>query len=280
MPATPTMTSAAKVVDHLAKDLSFLELEQHDNVLTCTINRPDLRNAIDEHVIREFTVLFSEVSVDESVDVVVITGKGEAFSAGGDIREMQGWGKPDARRWMFDLTRGLALIRNLLGVPQPVIASLNGDTMGLGATLALFCDVVLAADHVRVGDPHVRVGLAAGDGGAVIWPLLVGPNRAKEYLMTGDWLTAAEAERIGLVNHVYSADALAAETTKFATRLANGATVAIRASKLAVNKQILERLNLVLPTSLALEGFSAMTDDHLEAVNAFLEKRKPQFKGC
>jgi enoyl-CoA hydratase len=139
--------------------------------------------------------------------------------------------------------------------------------------------VIFASDAARIGDPHVRVGVVAGDGGAIIWPWLVGAARAKEFLMTGDLLTAEEAYRIGLVNHVVPADELMPKALALADRLANGPTQAIRGTKVSVNKILRETVNLVLDTSLALEKLCFTTADHREAIDAFLEKREPKFSG-
>src|SRR5690606_26059821 len=170
-----------------------------------------------------------------------------------------------------------AMARNILAVRQPMIASINGDAIGLGATLALFCDITYMAAGARIGDPHVKAGIVAGDGGPVLWPMLVGANRAKEYLLTGDLLTAEEAERIGLVNHVVAKDELNDAVMKMAKRLAAGPQIAIRFNKRLVNKELEERVSRLYDLSLALEAITFETADHQEAVKAFLEKRKPVF---
>ena len=151
--------------------------------------------------------------------------------------------------------------------------------IGLGASIALLCDVILMADDATLADPHVRVGIVAGDGGAVIWPLAVGPARAKQYLLTGDPLTAHEAERIGLVNRVVPAAELDAAAMAFADRLAAGAPLAVRYTKLAVNKLVKEALNVAFDTSTALELLTFPSDDHQEALRAMREKRAPEFRG-
>jgi len=177
------------------------------------------------------------------------------------------------------LRYGKRLIHNMIEVEQPIIAAVNGDAVGLGATLALFCDIIIASEKARFGDPHVRVGLVAGDGGAVIWPLLCGVAKAKEYLMTGDLISAAEAERIGLINHVVPPGEVMPKAMELAHRLANGPTRAIRWTKLACNKRLRDEVNLVLDASLAVETISMLTEDHREAARAFVEKRSPKFKG-
>jgi enoyl-CoA hydratase len=171
------------------------------------------------------------------------------------------------------------LIQNMLMVEQPIIGAINGDAVGLGATIALFCDVVIAAEKARFGDPHVKVGIVAGDGGAIIWPALIGVSRAKEFLMTGKLINAVEAERIGLVNHAVPQSEVLAKARELAQELADGPTWAIRYTKVAVNKWLSHQVNLILDASLGLEMLTFNTEDHKEATRAWVEKRKPQFKG-
>jgi enoyl-CoA hydratase len=167
----------------------------------------------------------------------------------------------------------------MLEVEQPLISAVNGDAVGLGATIALFCDIIIAAENARLGDTHVKVGLVAGDGGAVIWPLLIGVAKAKELLFTGDLIDAREAERIGLVNRVVPPGKAYEEALRLATRLAAGPTRAIRWTKLATNKRLKDEVNLVLDASLAVETLSMGTEDHKEAARAFVEKRPPRYTG-
>ena len=255
-----------------------IKVEKAQGVATLTLNRPQALNAFDSALHTELEDVLEEVARDPEVNAVVLTGAGRAFCAGGDIRGMEARLKdPSAPRINMEGAR--RLINNLLGVEQPLIAAVNGDAVGLGATVALFCDVIYMAETARIGDPHVRVGLVAGDGGAVIWPLLVGPARAKEMLLTGDLLSAKDAERMGLVNRVVPADQLMPTAMALATRLAKGPTKALRWTKLAVNKWLREQVNLVLDTSLGLEWVSMGLQDHQEAVRAFLEKREPRYTG-
>ena len=255
-----------------------IKVEKAQGVATLTLNRPQALNAFDSALHTELEDVLEEVARDPEVNAVVLTGAGRAFCAGGDIRGMEARLKdPSAPRINMEGAR--RLINNLLGVEQPLIAAVNGDAVGLGATVALFCDVIYMAETARIGDPHVRVGLVAGDGGAVIWPLLVGPARAKEMLLTGDLLSAKDAERMGLVNRVVPADQLMPTAMALAARLAKGPTKALRWTKLAVNKWLREQVNLVLDTSLGLEWVSMGLQDHQEAVRAFLEKREPRYTG-
>ncbi len=224
----------------------------------------------------ELSRVFADIRQDEETRAVVLTGVGRAFSAGGDLRWFQEI-TPTELEMLFIEAR--KIIIDLLEVEQPIVSAVNGAAAGLGATIALFSDVIFAADDARIGDPHVRVGVVAGDGGAVIWPWLVGAARAKEFLRTGDFIGAQETERIGLVNHVVPADQLLSRATKLATRLANGPRHAIRGTKASINKILRDTANLVLDTRLAVEKQYFYTDDHREAIAAFLEKRPPRFSG-
>lgn len=250
-------------------------------VLTVTLNRPERRNAIDAVMHLELRDLFSRMADDTSFEVAVLTGAGKGFCAGGDFKQMEqnnadgGSGYDDGFSSL--LNDSVAMAKNILSIRRPLIAAINGDAIGLGATLALFCDVVFMADHAHIGDPHAQVGLVAADGGVVLWPLLVGPNRAKEYLMTGDLLDAVEAERIGLVNHICPAEEVLARATAMAQRLAGGASLAIRFNKRLVNKELEDRVDRLYEMGLAMEALTFMSADHREAVQAFMERRAPKF---
>ncbi|MBL6751511.1 MAG: enoyl-CoA hydratase/isomerase family protein [Nevskia sp.] len=246
---------------------------------TITLNRPDRLNAVSAALHTELARIFRDVEEDPAIDVVVLTGAGSAFCAGGDIEWMQ-----DAidRPETFEQTarEGKQIIFSLLDCEKPVIAKVNGHAVGLGATLALFCDVIFASEKARIGDPHVSVGMVAGDGGAVIWPQLIGYARAKEYLMTGDLISAQEAQRIGLINHVLKPEELDAAVLAFASRLAGGALKAIRWSKVSVNIGLKQLAHSIMDTSIAYEVLTNASADHAEAVAAFREKRKPRFTGA
>ena len=169
------------------------------------------------------------------------------------------------------------MVENMLDVEQPIIGAINGDAIGLGATLALLCDITVVSEKARFADTHVKVGVVAGDGGAVIWPLLIGPHRAKEFLMRGNFINGAEAGRIGMVNYAVPPEEVDAKARELAQELADGPTWAIRWSKLAVNKWLKEQANLIMDTRLAYEMMTFKTKDHKEAIKAFMEKRKPNF---
>lgn len=254
-----------------------LKTEIKDKIMTLTLNRPEVLNAVDSKMHTELAQIFPEIQADSRVEVIILTGAGRAFSAGGDIKWMQDMAKPGLLEYV--LWEGKKIINDLLNLEKPIIANVNGPAVGLGATIALFCDIIIASEKASFADPHVRVGIVAGDGGAVIWPLLISVCKAKEYLMTGDPIEAKEAERIGLINRVVPAEKLDETVWELAFRLANGPIRAIRWTKVSVNKRLKATANLILDTSLALEGMTFQTEDHKEAVQAFIEKRKPQFKG-
>ena len=180
---------------------------------------------------------------------------------------------------VFDKVRVEAkrIIFSMLECEKPIIAKVNGHATGLGATLALFCDVVFASTEAKIGDPHVAVGFVAGDGGAIIWPQLVGYARAKEFLMTGELLTASRAADIGLINYAVPPEELDARVDEFATRLLNGATRAIRWTKATVNIGLKQLAHSMMDASINFEALSNRTADHQEAVTAFREKRRPKF---
>ena len=255
-----------------------LESERLGDVLRITIAHPkSALNAVDGALHEELAELFRALRREDHARAVVLTGRGKAFSAGGDFNwfpELRDTARMEALR-----RDAKQLIWDLLDVEIPIVAAVNGHAMGLGASIALLCDVIFMADTATIGDPHVRVGIAAGDGGAVIWPLALGPARAKQYLLTGDPVPAAEAERIGLVNKVVPADRLQDEALAFAQRLAEGAPLAVRYTKLAVNKLVKDALNVAFDASTALELVTFHSDDHKEALAAWKEKRKPAFKG-
>jgi enoyl-CoA hydratase len=205
-----------------------------------------------------------------------LTGAGDSFSAGGDLLDMRAR-KADTRYHMRMLDEGARIINSLLALPKPIIARINGHAVGLGATLALFCDITVAADETKIGDPHVRVGLTAGDGGALIWPLLVGFARAKEYLLTGKLLNASHAAAIGLINHAVPIAELDAKVEEFVEWFTNGPTEAICLTKAAINQALQKQAATMLEAHLGLECRSIFSDQHDEAVEAFLERRKPNF---
>jgi enoyl-CoA hydratase len=255
-----------------------IQFERRGRILTIRMNRPEVLNAIEAVLHEELSRVFRDAAADPDSDVIVFTGAGRAFSAGGDINWMQEM-IDDRVIWERTRVEAKRIIFDMLDCEKPIICRLNGAAMGLGATMALFCDVIFALDTAKIADPHVSVGLVAGDGGAIIWPQLIGYARAKEFLMTGDVLTGAEAARIGLVNHAVPEAELDAKVYAFAERIGGGAMQAIKFSKTAVNIGLKQLAHSIMDASIGYETYTNWTADHQEAVKAFKEKRKPKFIG-
>jgi enoyl-CoA hydratase len=258
--------------------LETINTELHDDgVLVATLNRPEHRNSLNPKMHTELKLLYEKIVADDELNAVVLTGAGKYFCVGADFNDMKAnESYPDGHPGL--LIESVAMARNILAVRVPLIAAINGDAIGIGATISLFCDVVYMADDARIADPHVRGAIVSGDGGAVLWPLLMGPNRAKEYLMTGDLVSAADADRLGLVNHVVPRERVLDEAMAMATRLAAGPAIAIRFNKRLVNKELEMRVVQLYDLSVAFEALTFETADHREAVDSFLEKRPATFR--
>nr|WP_282446460.1 enoyl-CoA hydratase-related protein [Aromatoleum petrolei] len=253
-----------------------LAFRRDGHVLHVTFNRPDTLNAVDDLMQRELERFFMEVPADPETRVIVLTGAGKAFSAGGDIEHIQK--QIDTPAPTYGLIAGAKrLLGLLLDVPQPIIAKVNGAAIGLGCTLALFSDLIYAAKHAKIADPHVKVGFVAGDGGSIIWPQLVGYARAKEYLLTGEMLTGEEAARLGLINHALAAEELDAAVDAMAQKLAAGARHAVQWTKATINIGLKQLVATMMDAGMAYEALSSRTEDHAEAVKALREKRSPRF---
>ncbi|MGH0037863.1 MAG: enoyl-CoA hydratase-related protein [Myxococcota bacterium] len=261
-----------------ARDARALHLDRVGDVLRVVIDHPTHPlNAVDELLHGELTRIFRDLKREERARAVLFTARGKAFSAGGDF---DWFPSLDDLEKLERLRRDAKqMIWDLLDVELPIVAALNGPAVGLGASLALLSDVIFMARSASIADPHVRVGIVAGDGGAAIWPLVLGPARAKEFLLTGDAVDAEAALAMGLVNRVVDDDRLEDEALAFARRLAAGAPLALRYTKLAVNKLVKDALNTAFDTSTALEIVTLQSDDHREALAALREKRRPEFKG-
>jgi enoyl-CoA hydratase len=243
-------------------------LNRADGVLTIEINGAGPLNLIDGTLHRELSEVWCEVRLDSETGAVVLTGDGErAFSAGGQMEWFAGMTAADKDR---AIAEGRRTIVDMLEVPQPIVAAVNGPAIGLGATLALFCDIVVASERAVIADPHVILGMVAGDGGAIIWPYLVGINRAKEFLMTGERIGAKRALQIGLVNHMVAAAELDEFAHGLARRLAGAPRMAVQGTKASINKLLREAVNLALDTSLSLERSTLDSEEHESAVQRFL----------
>ena len=255
-----------------------IRVERIGLVMRCQIDNPasDL-NVVDEVLHRDLTGLFRALRDERDARAILLTGSKKAFCAGGDF----GWFPTLCSVEALEALRhdAKSMIWDLLDVRQPIVCALNGPAMGLGASIALLCDAIVMADTARIGDPHVRIGIVAGDGGTAIWPLAVGPALAKRFLLTGDALGADQALRLGLVTDVVPAVDLYEAGLALAQRLAAGAPLAIQYTKAAVNKLVKDALNTAFDVAASSELVTFLSQDHKEALAAIVEKRQPDFKG-
>ena len=248
------------------------------NVLRVTLNWPEKRNVVGAATSRDLGRVFHDAAADDAVRAIVLTGAGSVFCAGGDIVAMQDK-IDDPAKFYAGIINSRRLVFSMLDCAKPIVCRVNGDAIGLGATLALLCDIVVAGEGVKIGDPHVRMGLVAGDGGALLWPQFIGYARARQYLLSGDLLTGREAERIGLINFAAPLAEVDAIVEHWADRLARGASQSIAGTKALINLPLRQAAQAMLDMGMAYEGLSNISRDHQEAVTAFIEKRKPDFTG-
>ena len=258
---------------------SFL-YEQHEGVATITLNRPERLNAITFEVYRELTDLIAALRNEKEVRVVVITGAGRAFCSGGDVRDIIGELQGRDAGGLLEFTRlTCELIHNMRALPKPIITSINGTTAGAGACIALASDIRIAAEEAKIAFVFVKVGLAGTDMGATyLLPRIVGLSKATELLMTGDFISAAEAERIGLYNRVVPRDQLETVTSEFADKLAHGPALGLAKTKEMLNREMHMSFESALEAEAVAQALCMQTPDFKEAHAAFLEKRPAKFK--
>ena len=247
-----------------------------DGVLLATLNRPAAMNATDARLHFELSKLWGVVADDPAVKVVVVTGAGDrAFSAGGDlgwIQEMIG----NAEQIAHLQKEAADLVYNILACDKPIISAINGTAVGAGLAVALLADISILAEDARISDGHVRLGVAAGDHAAIIWPLLCGVAKAKYYLMTADFIDGREAERIGLVTACAPREEVLSRALAIADRLARGSQGAIRGTKQSIN-QWMRMAGPIFDHSLATEMLGFLSADAREGLAAVREKRPPNF---
>ena len=254
-----------------------LLFELSDRIARITINRPDKLNALNGTVIAELGDAVTRIETDAAIGAVILTGAGpKAFVAGADISELAGQTPLDGKARSI---LGQQVFRRLERCGKPVIAAVNGFALGGGCELAMACHVRLAAEHAKFGQPEVKLGIGPGYGGTVRLPRLVGKGRALELLLTGGMIDAAEAHRIGLVNRVVPADRLLAEAEALARAILENGPLALRACLEAVDAGLDTSLDQALLLEANHFGLLSASSDMKEGTKAFLEKRKPVFKG-
>ena len=257
----------------------YLDIDITDGVATVTINRPEVMNGLHPESHAEMERVWDDLGENDDVRVAILTGAGRAFSAGGDLKDMQVRLSEDpAGGSGISAASGRRIIYNLLSFEKPLIAAINGAAVGLGATLALLCDIVVMSEKAVIGDPHITIGLVPGDGGLAIWSVLAGPNRAKEFMMLGTLAGADEALRLGLGNRVVPPDEVLPTAAEMAERLSAGPQVALRGTKISINNWLKTQFGSLFEVSLAAELQSMAHPDFAEGVAAAIEKRTPNFE--
>jgi 2-(1,2-epoxy-1,2-dihydrophenyl)acetyl-CoA isomerase len=253
-------------------------IERNRAVTTLHLNRPDSMNAIDLVMRKELADALDELAADEATRVVIVTGAGDNFCAGGDIRMMRAkrLTAAEGRTRVGGLNR---LITRLADMPKPTIAMVDGAAVGAGTTLALCCDLVICSDRARFGQPFWKIGLVPDGGGTWLLPRIVGMARAKKLIFTGDIIGAAEAERIGLVNQVVPVAELANTARMLAEKIAAAPPAVLRMAKHMMNRSLTTDLSAALELEALSQGIAISSEDHQEGIAAFLEKRAPKFTG-
>ena len=256
-----------------------LILERAGAIATLTLNRPEARNALDAVMRQELAAALAELERDPAGRVLVLTGAGGHFCAGGDVKSMRErrYTAAEGRARVEVLNR---LILRLVDFPRPTIASVDGFAVGAGCNLALACDLIVASDRAKFGQVFARIGLVPDGGGTWLLSRLVGLARAKELIFTADIVEAGEAARLGLVNRVVPAAALAEETRRLAERIAAGPPLALRLAKRLVNRAAASDLPDALDAEAAAQAITVTSEDHQEGLQAFFEKRAPRFRGA
>jgi enoyl-CoA hydratase len=253
----------------------FLKTEQQGKTLIVTISRPSALNALNSQVLKELDALIDEIKVDETVYSVILTGDGKAFVAGADIGEMSSLTGVEGKAFG---ELGLKVFRKLETLPKPVIAAVNGFALGGGCELSMACDMRLASEKAKFGQPEVGLGITPGFGGTQRLPRLVGPGKAKELIFTAAIIVAEEAASIGLVNRVVAPEALMESALELAETINAKGQIAVKLSKEAINVGIETDIETGFTVEASAFGLCFSTEDQKEGMKAFLSKEKASFK--
>lgn len=260
-------------------DYESLVVSEKDAIVEIRLNRPDLLNRFDAVLESELTTVLRGLAAENDVRVVMLLAEGRAFSAGGDFDLMLEVNVDPVER-AATLQRARDLLAALMCLPQPLVVGVQGAAIGLGATVPLGSDAVVASRNATIADTHVGVALVAGDGGALFWPQSAGMLRARRYLLTGEPLTAAKAYEFGLVTDLVDRpEDVAPKAWEIAAKIAALAPLAVRGTKAALNQVTRQRAGEVVETALLAEGATLASADLVEAISAFKEKRPGSFRG-
>lgn len=269
------MNSEDRVAERAA-----LTLAVADGVAVVELCRPELHNRFDHMLHNQLEAALESVAADSSARALVLCAAGRVFSAGGDAERMLAAGREDPHTRLAEIDRGRSLFRRCAGFPKPFVVALSGDVFGVATSVVLLADAIVSAPGVRICDPHVHMGLAAGDGGVIAWPLNMAMTLAKRRLLWGEPLLAEEAHRIGvvtdLVDHPHE---VRPKALALAARVAGLPPVAVQLTKRALNQAVDARIGEAFDLGFYLEAITLSTEDMTEAVTAFLEKRQGQWKG-
>lgn len=256
----------------------FVRVEMEDRLAVVTINRPEALNALNSTVVRELSMIIEHLSMAADVGAIILTGTGDrAFVAGADIKEMVGLSALEMRSFS---EAGRRLGDAMAACSKPILAAINGYALGGGCELALACDIRIASDRAKLGQPEVNIGIVPGFGGSQRLPRLVGLGWASEMIYTGEAIDAATAERIGLVNRVVPADRLLEETKALARKILEKGPAAIALAKACLRASVEMPLSAGLDFETAAFGVVGSTHDKEEGMRAFIEKRKPAWTGA
>jgi enoyl-CoA hydratase len=251
-------------------------VNKKDSIGTIKMNKPQVLNALDKDTIAELTNAVEELDKDKNIKVAILTGEGKAFIAGADIKQMKDMNSAEAKKFAES---GHKLMTKISNSRLPFIAAVNGYALGGGCEIMMACDLCIAATSAKFGQPEINLGVPPGFGGTQRLPRLVGRMKANELLLTGDIIDANEAHRIGLVNMVVPDDKIIEEAERFASKLASKSAIQLDFIKSLVNKGIEVELSKACTLEISQFSKSFETEDQKEGMTAFLEKRKPNFKG-
>ncbi|KKI85202.1 enoyl-CoA hydratase/isomerase family protein [Shouchella clausii] len=256
----------------------FIKTYVEDGVQVIILNRPNKKNAFNKEMIEQWSKCLKEAKEEERIRVILLTGAGDAFCAGGDVGGMNAHQTPlDNKNKLWESIHKIPL--TLKDMDKPVIAAINGPAVGAGLDMALMCDLRFIKKATKISEGYVKVGLVPGDGGAYFLPKIVGESKALELLWTGEFIDSEEALRIGLVNKVLEEDRFFEEVLNYAKNIASGPQIAIRMTKRAVKYSNTMRVEEALDFISSQYAIIKETNDHIEGVSAFKEKRKPNFNG-
>ncbi len=255
-----------------------LKFERKGKVLTVMLDGVGPFNGVNEQMHIELGRVFHDLNNDLDSDVIVLTGKDQAFCAGADMRFFEEMVE-DPRKFRGILPDARRIINGILELEKPMVCRMNGAAAGFGASIALLSDIIVADERAKIGDPHVKAGLVAGDGGAIIWPQLIGYAKAKEFLLTGRLLSASDAADMGLINYAVPASELDAKVDELVQELLASPRWAVRYTKTAINIPLRELATNITDVAVAYEMYTNLLDDRKEAVAAFQEKRALNLTG-